>query len=338
MSYPPLFRRRPGLSQIEVLLAIVVVAAVAAPLSFAAVQGGTARSGAQEDLFTQQDLAQAVSVFSQDVRGAVELTDATDTAFTLQQVEGDGDVFVHYRIADGRLQRGESDAHDQAPATWRDLIDAERFKVEKGLFSYFSWGNKSAVSTRLFRRIEIQGLQVKGRKSGHQVDSPPISAVMREGGNARALRLTADAEWRAHKEAAHGDQATEDDLPFKPEMGNDREDAMFLLFTARNTRPRDITIEAFSGAWSQTDNFLEAFTLEVDKKTTWGNGKDRFSSAASPIALPETVKIPAGGQAAFKLFFKMGSSLEALALKLYDTDDDARQDPYLLEVVSRPAR
>jgi hypothetical protein len=338
MPSPCSFKRRPGLSHLDVLLAMVVVVVVAAPLSMVAAQGVRGRSVTQEELFVQQDMAQILSTFSKDVRSASGMTEALSDRFTLSHLSGATPVYTSYRIASGRLQRGQSTKADVAPTTWRDVVDGDRFKVSKGAFTYYQWGNTSGASSKLFRRIEIANLQFENNRSQNKIDAPSISAVMREGANARALVLVGPPTWRAANGNLVDPEAAEDDEDSKKTSNCGPSnpsalDAMFSLFKVKNISRSTIEVSAFTGAWSKTDNKIESFTMDPGKKITWGNGKAEIWPGATPVSMPSKVVIPAGGTADVKVFFKMGSKLESFALKLYDATDTTRTSPYVLQIL-----
>lgn len=327
-------RARPGLTALDTLLAVALVSAVAVPLATVAVRSGPTRSANQEELIAQQSLASVLTRFSQDVRSSSGLGDAGPSRFTLRQAAGGTFRYVTYQLTGGRLQRGESASAAGVPTSWEDLLDPALVRVSAGSFTYYAWANQSAESSKLFRRIAIAGFGLESARTGQKLNAPPISAVMREGANARSFILATAPEFRAHKEAAHGDTPGGKDNDQDAASGNpNRLDAMHVDLSLTNHSPHPARLAAFSGTWDEGGaNALVSLGFKGGPKGGWGGGQAAYHSGGAPQALDGVVTLAPGQSFQLHLKYKMATSVRAIALRFYEAEDTARRDPFFLDI------
>ena len=315
---PPSFLRpRPGMSLLELMVSVVIGGAVAMGVTSLAVREVDGRGSNQENLLNQQAMALVLSTFSQDVRAASGLVRATPTDFRVRKALTDGTyLYVSYRLLDGKLQRGTGAQKGADPATWVDVMDSTRFNVANGQFSYFMLGNGSGGSQALMRRIEITGFQLRRSRTNALVRTPPISAVMREASNARDLTSACAPEVHGHDGGANAWASG----------------TVHVTLCALNRSDRAITLDAFAGDWASgsAPNPIEALKLDQGG-VLWGQGQAEYLKNGAPLTFEAPVTIPAGGTQRLRVqFHSVSGEVDAIALKLYGTDDPTRQNPYLI--------
>ena len=205
-------QKRFGLTLVEMMVACVIVALLSLSVFGVASSAALGRVRDQDVLVRQQALAQALSIFSEDVRSSAGLAAPTATSFTLRHpLTAGGFTFISYRLAGDRFQRGETPVRLAAPTTWADVFDAEQFRVASGSFAYYSLGNGGSASSLTTRRIELANLKLMSRRMNEAVSAPAISAVMRESANARDLVASCTVRVLGHWPSSGSRRGEDDD-------------------------------------------------------------------------------------------------------------------------------
>lgn len=312
-------RPRPGMSLVELMVSVAIGSCVALGVTSLAVREVDGRASNQEELLNQQAMASILTTFSQDVRSASGLVRANPTDFRVRKALTDGTYqYVSYRILDGKLQRGVGTQRDADPATWVDTFDSNRFTVASGEFTYFELGNRSGSQQATMRRIEISRFQLRKARNQNVVKTPPISAVMREGANARDLGLGAGCtpEVRGHANGANAWASG----------------SVHVTLCATNQTARPITLDGFAGDWASgtAANPIEAIKLE-NGGVLWGQGQAEYLKGGPPQTFRQVVTLPPGGTQRFRIHFhSVSGKIDTLTMRFYEPADAARKNPYLI--------
>ncbi len=299
-----------GLTLVELMLALSIVGMLVLLVGTLGVQTVTLSRESRIGLMAQQDMAFALSHFSEDVRKAAGIAKVPSSKeFALRQPKAGGFQYVTYRFAARKLQRGISAMANAAPTDWADVVDSKAFEVLRGDFDYFDGEGLSAENRQLIRRIDLVQLQVASLTTKETREVPVISAYMREPAQSRVLNGPA------------GD------------VRMDNASNKMFDFTIENVSDEDISIKYFDFVWPAgvQDASLKHVTIDGTK---WQNHKKNTMGE-----LPKPVTIKAGETAVVDIWFndKMTVPLR-LTMSLYASADTEKQAPYVVPLLVLPMK
>lgn len=305
-----------GVTVLELMVAIGIFAIMVVPLGALVYKSQMARRDSQDSLYSQQDGAVVLLRFTEDVRASTHMTSLLSqaSAVTLRQPTSlTTFTFVTWRIAEGKLQRGESATAATPPGTWQDVIDPAIFTVEDGRFAYYTLNNGVPKTNDEARRLELGQLRLKSKSTGSTQTPPAVSAVMREPATARALTPTADwTTWGDDQNWHH---------------------SVHVAFSFENGSGKDLEIGAFAAAWDdhKAGGYIKAMDFSADNASSWGGGQAEYRSGGAPEVLDRPLTIRAGTSATIKFHFMAEREIESFTMTLFEASDTTHSKPYVLK-------
>lgn len=303
------FRKRAddqdGLTLQEIILAVALVSIAAVPASFLLLNQVRLRDTAESSVLHGQVMNLLLTRFTADVRAAdALLTPITSLQeLVLRQPQGGGAfIYVRYRLAGGRLQRGEAASANAEPATWENLIDPAQFTVRSGEFAYFTQSGAPATDARTTRLIELRALNLLA-SSGEALHPRPVSATMRAAQGTGIVVLA--------------------DLP---ELLPDPAGGTRIRFRLVNIGEGPVAFKGFQATWN--DKARPANDVSLDwaifgaspSESQW---KGDYASGEAMVALPTPFGMGAGGSAPVELHVQAKGGtfpMEGILFRLYPSD------------------
>jgi hypothetical protein len=306
--------RQLGLTLQEVAISLAVVSIVAVPVSFTVLNNMRIKDGAEGSMVHGQSMNLILTRFTSDVRAADGLVSSVYTidSLVMRQPLADGSrLYVTYRIASGRLQRGESSSANIAPTTWIDIIDPGLYTVAAGDFGYFTLNGDSAASSQDARMIELRNLRLLP-KDGEAQHPSAVSATMRAPGGVGSVVVSAP-----------------------PQLSPDPAGGTWIHLSVTNVTGDPMAFKGFEAVWNDDPRPGNNCSLDqvrlgtAPSQTSWsGNyvSGDAMSAFSPPFAL-------GGGQTApialHLLAQTPGFSVQGLIFRLFPADGSA---PILIPV------
>lgn len=306
---------RPGATLVELAMFIVVAAIVAGAFGSLSYSAWASLTFSQERLNVQQAFERARSLLEHDVHGSsgLQVADAT-TCMTRRYDPGVGFRYVTWRFDAARLQRGESNAAETSPTAWEDVVDPLLVQAAAGGFAYFDRDGAATTAAAAARRVELAGLGLRVVRTGEVVPAPPITASMREGGNARLIVLVGAPDYAGDAANWKGTVHVQLDL------------------LSRNGQP--IVIRAFAADWREVGG--NEATLRSIKRgngnTIWNAGPDPYEDGGAPRVLDRTLRITPGMPEDLSFHFMVRNPISRIDLRLYDDADLGLDNPYVIPI------
>lgn len=313
----PAHSNQRGITVMELMVAIGIFAIVVVPISALVYKSQMARHASQESLYSQQEGAVVLSRFTDDVRSSTSMTSplSQSTAVTMRQPTSlTTFTYVTWRLADGKLQRGESASATSLPTAWQDVIDPGLFTVEAGRFAFYTLNNGTPKTNTEARRLELRELVLKSKTTGSQKKPPAYSAVMREAAQTRSMAVTSPWETWGNDNSWHS--------------------SVHIRFQLKNLSDNALSLGAFAATWDdqQAGGYIKSMDLSAVSSSSWGGGQSEYRSGGVPQTLDQPLSVAPGGTVTVELHVIPVQELTSFTMSLYDAADTARATPYVLKV------
>lgn len=306
-----------GITIMELMIAIGIIAIMVVPLSALVYQSTMARGSSQDSLYSQQEGAVVLSRFTQDVRASVQMTSplAQSTSVTMRRPTSLNTFdYVTWRLQDGKLQRGESTSAAAAPSRWQDVIDPNVFTVQAGRFAYYTLNNGVPQSQDEARRLELRDIELHSKSTGSTLKPPAVSAVMREPAQTRAMSVEGDWETWGSDQKWQG--------------------TVHIRFRLRNHAGKALQVGAFAATWDdqRSGGYIKSMNLDTADRSTWGGGQSEYRSGDAPQTLDRPLDVAAEETITVELDVRPVEEFTSFTMTLYEATDTAHSRPYVLKV------
>ncbi len=298
-------RAQRGLTLVELAIAMTLLGGLGLALGAMAIRGASLEREARLSLAAQQELSTLLRRFSSDVREAVAVVGAPGPAMVVLQHADQH--HVTYRIAAGRLQRGDSSAASSVPSSWEDLVDPQTFEVSSGRFSFYSEAGVETAVADAMRRVDLVDVRLRARQGVSDQALQGISAALR--GNPRSETL----------EVVAPDGG--EDIVMDNSVGK------MVTFALRNHSDQPTYVRYIQFAWNVpvTSNPIKQFWI--------GDVKWQDHQKDLPDDLGTSVPIAAFDQVQVVVQFDNSMPNPLLGtMALYSPDDVFFRNPYLVEL------